>query len=149
MFGDKGKNTPAGYWGKLVERVTISEDEDGAKKILNGLNNNTPDAKGYTYDRVQILRAANRFMKGADDGEKRIIEMLLEGLGGRPSDSQPKDERPFMKNKIKLLLDGKHDEVVEFFTKNPREQLRLKVWDDKNQNKLSEYLKDKPDLAGQ
>ena len=54
-----------------------------------------------------------------------------------------------MENKIKLLLDGKHDEVVEFFNKTPREQLRLKVWDEKNQNKLSEYLKDKPDLAGQ
>ena len=148
-FEKEDKKPPSNYWGQQVERVVLAEDEDGAKKIIEGLNNNTPDAKGYAYDRVQILRAANRFMKGADDGEKRIINLLLEGIPKALRDTQPRDERPFMENKIKLLLDGKHDEVVEFFNKTPREQLRLKVWDEKNQNKLSEYLKDKPDLAGQ
>ena len=148
-FEKEDKKPPSNYWGQQVERVVLAEDEDGAKKIIEGLNNNTPDAKGYAYDRVQILRAANRFMKGADDGEKRIINLLLEGIPKALRDTQPRDERPFMENKIKLLLDGKHDEVVEFFDKNPSEQVRLKIWDEKNQNKLSEYLKDKPDLAGQ
>jgi hypothetical protein len=148
-FEKEDKKPPSNYWGQQVERVVLAEDEDGAKKIIEGLNNNTPDAKGYAYDRVQILRAANRFMKGADDGEKRIINLLLEGIPKALRDTQPIDERPVMEKNIKLLLDGKHDEALEFFNSHERQQYYLKVWDEKNQNKLSEYLKDKPDLAGQ
>ena len=148
-FEKEDKKPPSNYWSQQVERVVLAEDEDGAKKIIEGLNNNTPDAKGYAYDRVQILRAANRFMKGADDGEKRIINLLLEGIPKALRDTQPRDERTFIENKIKLLLDGKHDEALEFFDTHERQRRELKVWDDKNQNKLSEYLKDKPDLAGQ
>jgi len=54
-----------------------------------------------------------------------------------------------MKNNIQLILDGKHDEALEYFDANERQRRELKVWDEKNENKLSEYLKDKPKLAAQ
>ena len=128
----------------------LSDNKAGIEKLIQGVKDNSTDNKGYTYDRVQILRAANRQMKEAgDENEKELIQMILDGIPKALRDTQSIDERPLMKNKIQLILDGKHDEALEYFDANERRRRELKVWDEKNENKLSEYLKDKPELAAQ
>jgi len=142
---EKAEKPPAKYWDKQINILMLSDNKAGIEQLIQGVKDNSTDSKGYEYNREEILRAAGRQIKQAgDEDEKELVQMILDGI---PKKSR--DERPFMVNNIKLLLDGKHDEVVEFFNKNPREQLRLKVWDEKNENKLSEYLKDKPELAAQ
>lgn len=142
---EKAEKPPAKYWDTVINTLMLSNNKTGIEQLIQGVKDNSTDNKGYTYDRVQILRAANRQMKEAEDeDEKELVQMILDGIP-----EKTRDERPFMKNNVQLILDGKHDEALEFFNKNPREQLRLKVWDEKNENKLSEYLKDKPELAAQ
>ena len=147
---EKAEKPPAKYWDKQINILMLSDNKAGIEKLIQGVKDNSTDNKGYTYDRVQILRAANRQMKEAgDENEKELIQMILDGIPKALRDTQSIDERPLMKNKIQLILDGKHDEALEYFDANERRRRELKVWDEKNENKLSEYLKDKPELAAQ
>ena len=147
---EKAEKPPAKYWDTVINTLMLSNNKTGIEQLIQGVKDNSTDNKGYTYDRVQILRAANRQMKEAEDeDEKELVQMILEGIPKALRDTQSKDERPFIENKIESLLDGKHDEALEFFDTHERQRRELKVWDEKNQNKLSEYLKDKPELAAQ
>lgn len=147
---EKAEKPPAKYWDKQINILMLSDNKAGIEQLIQGVKDNSTDNKGYTYDRVQILRAANRQMKEAgNENEKELIQMILDGIPKALRDTQSIDERPLMKNKIQLILDGKHDEALEYFNANERRRRELKVWDEKNENKLSEYLKDKPELAAQ
>jgi len=142
---EKAEKPPAKYWDKQINILMLSDNKAGIEQLIQGVKDNSTDNKGYEYNREEILRAAGRQIKQAgDEDEKELVQMILDGI--------PKKtmiDKPVMKNNIQLILDGKHDEALEYFDANERQRRELKVWDEKNENKLSEYLKDKPELAAQ
>ena len=104
---EKAEKPPAKYWDKQINILMLSNNKEGIEQLIQGVKDNSTDSKGYTYDRVQILRAANRQMKEAgDENEKELIQMILDGIPKALRDTQSTDERPLMKNNIQLILDG-------------------------------------------
>lgn len=142
---EKAEKPPAKYWDKQINILMLSDNKAGIEQLIQGVKDNSTDSKGYKYNREEILRAAGRQIKQAgDEDEKELVQMILDGIPEKTM-----IDKPVMKNNIQLILDGKHDEALEYFDAHERQRRELKIWDEKNENKLSEYLKDKPELAAQ
>jgi len=142
---EKAEKPPAKYWDKQINILMLSDNKAGIEQLIQGVKDNSTDSKGYKYNREEILRAAGRQIKQAgNEDEKELVQMILDGIPEKTM-----IDKPVMKNNIQLILDGKHDEALEYFDAHERQRRELKIWDEKNENKLSEYLKDKPELAAQ
>jgi len=104
-------------------------------RILNKLNldkNEIYEMYDSVYSHISLSKLTTGLMEEAPTG--RVLENIMNAN---------------MNKNLELLFEGKHDAALEFFDDYEEQREKLSTWDKKNKNKLSEYLKDKPELAEQ
>ena len=85
-----------------------------------------------------------------DEGDKedltRILNEMLQNLPDYERTNE--EDKSYIVDKVKAFLEGDHDELLELVASKDRGiKSKLKTWNRKNKNKLSEYVAANPELA--